>query len=148
MRTVEAWRRLGVLLFLFGVGGLALELVLLGHYEDRAQWTPLALLGIGLLVGVTVLVRPSPRAVGVYRGVAATFVIAAAVGVYFHLKANVEFELELRPSMAGVELAIESLRGAMPALAPGAMAQLGLLALLTTLKHPSLDPNERTGRSS
>lgn len=135
----HTWRRLGILLFLFGGIGLALELVLLGHYEDPPQWTPLALLGAGLALGLLVLLRPSRSAVQAYRGVAVAFVVSAAVGVYFHLRANVEFELELRPSMAGIELAIESLRGAMPALAPGAMAQLGLLGLLTTLKHPSLD---------
>jgi hypothetical protein len=144
----ETWRGLGSLLFLFGVAGVGLELVLLGHYEDPAQWTPLALLGLGFVSGTLALLRPSRPVVRLYRWVAGAFVIAAAVGIYFHLKANVEFELELRPSMAGLELAIESLRGAMPALAPGAMAQLGLLGLLTTFKHPSLDAPGRSSRSS
>ena len=144
----DSWRGLGLLLFLFGVAGVSLELVLLGHYEDPPQWTPLALLGVGFGAGALVLVRPSPHAVRLYRWVAGAFVAAAAVGIYFHLKANVEFELELRPSMAGLELAIESLRGAMPALAPGAMAQLGLLGLLTTFRHPSLDTPGRGPRPS
>jgi len=44
----------------------------------------------------------------------------------------------MRPSMAGLELLVESLTGAMPALAPGTMAQLGLLGLLVCFRHPAL----------
>jgi len=53
------------------------------------------------------------------------------------VRSNVEFELEMRPSMAGMELVMESLSGAMPAMAPGAMAQLGFLGLLVCFRHPA-----------
>ena len=68
----------------------------------------------------------------------AMYVGSGALGMYFHLKANVEFELELHPTVRGMELVIESLTGAMPALAPGTMTQLGLLGLLITFRHPAL----------
>jgi hypothetical protein len=134
----EAWRRWALYLFLLGVVGVAAELYLLEHFEDPAQWTPLALLGAGFVSALVAVVRPSPGAVLLLRAVAGGFVFVAGLGIYFHLRSNVEFELELRPTTGGMELVRESLKGAMPALAPGAMAQLGLLGLLATHKHPSL----------
>jgi hypothetical protein len=64
------------------------------------------------------------------------YVLAGALGVFLHLRSNVEFEKEMRPSIAGRELVLETLTGAIPALAPGAMAQLGLLGLLICYRHP------------
>jgi hypothetical protein len=68
--------------------------------------------------------------------VAVAQVLAAFVGIYLHIRSNVDFELELRPGVGGWPLVIETLRGAIPALAPGAMAQLGLLGLLVCYRHP------------
>lgn len=133
----ERWRTLGLALFLFGAVGVGLELVLLEHHEDAKQWAPLTLLAVGTIVGAVLLVRPSKSAVRLFQGVMGAYLVSALLGIYFHLKANLEFELELRPSMAGGELVLESLRGALPALAPGAMAQLGLLGLLVAYHHPA-----------
>jgi hypothetical protein len=143
---IEPWRRLALWLLLVGIAGVGLELVLLGHYEDPWQWAPLALLGAGLVVGGALVARPAPRTVQALRAVMALYLVAGGVGVYFHLKANLEFERELRPSMAGTELVVETLRGAMPALAPGAMAQLGLLGLLVTFRHPNSGNHRQFGQ--
>jgi hypothetical protein len=135
---IETWRKLGLALLVFGIAGVLLELYLLEHFEDTPQWTPIALLGVGLLVGPWVVVKPGRAAVRALQGLMALYVGSGAVGIYFHLKANVEFELELHASAAGMDLVMESLRGAMPALAPGTMVQLGLLGLLMTFRHPAL----------
>jgi hypothetical protein len=67
--------------------------------------------------------------------------IAGALGVYLHYRGNVEFELEREPTLSGLALLWEAVRGATPALAPGALAQLGLLGLLYAHRHPLLsDP--------
>ena len=58
--------------------------------------------------------------------------------MYLHLKSNVEFERELNPAVGGFDLAVDVLMGAMPALAPGHMIQLGLLGFLVMLRHPAL----------
>jgi hypothetical protein len=143
---MEPWRRLALYLLVFGTVGVSAELLLLEHFEDSAQWIPLALLGVGLIAALAVALRPGPRLVRALRGVMLLFVLSGVAGIYFHLKANVEFELELRPSMAGGELVIESLKGAMPALAPGTMVQLGLLGLLVCYRHPALrDRAKQTG---
>ena len=142
----ERWRRLALALFLVGSVGTGVELLFLEHFEDPWQWAPIVLLGAGFALGSAVVLRPSRRTVRALQLLMVTYVIAAGVGLYLHLKANVEFELELRPSMAGGELILETLRGAIPALAPGAMAQLGLLGLLACFRHPALQTTGHAAR--
>ena len=149
----ELWRRLALYLLLFGTLGTGIELLFLEHFEDAWQWAPIALLGAGLALANAVVLRPSRESVRALQVLMATYVLAAGVGLYLHLKVNVEFELEFRPSMTGSELILETLRGAIPALAPGAMAQLGLLGLLVCFRHPALqttgdsaEPAQETGR--
>ena len=134
--VIEPWRRLGLLVFLIGALGTAAELGLLGHFEDRPQWTPLAFLGLGVAAAVWLAIRPSRASVVGFGFAAATYLPVAAAGLYFHIRSNAEFELEMRPSIAGRELAWESLTGAMPALAPGSMALLGMIGLLVCFRHP------------
>ncbi len=138
----ETWRRLALYLLLLGIVGVAVELLLLEHFEDVWQWTPITLLGVGFALGSGVAFWPSRVGVRGLQMIMLMYVLSAGLGIFFHLRSNIEFELELRPSMAGTELIMETLKGAMPALAPGAMAQLGLLGLLACFRHPSLTPLE------
>ena len=142
---IETWRRLALYLLLIGVIGVGVELLLLEHFEDPWQWAPIALLAMGALLGATVAFQPSRRLVRALQALMLLYLVTSALGIFFHLRSNVEFELELRPSMAGLELIRETLKGAMPALAPGAMAQLGLLGLLVSYRHPSLTVREADG---
>lgn len=125
--------------------GAGLELLLLEHTEDRWQWTPLILLSLGFIVAAVAALRPTRRVVMGLRTVTALFVPAGALGIYLHLKSNIEFELEIHPTTGGLELLNEVLHGAMPALAPGTMAQLGLLGLLICFRHPSLKKSTPRG---
>ncbi len=137
-KGIETWRNLALFLLLFGLIGTALELILLEHLEDRLQWMPLALLGLGSLIGVIAAFRPTRRVVLLLRATMAFFVPTGALGVYLHLRSNIEFELEIHPTVGGIELLNEALHGAMPTLAPGTMVQFGLLGLLICFRHPSL----------
>ena len=145
------WRRLALWLLVFGEAGILLELLLLGHYEDVWQWTPVVLLSLGLVAGPWIARRPSPVALRVFRWLMAAHVAAGAAGLFLHLRANVEFELELHhPGIGGWPLVWETLTGAIPALAPGAMVQLGLLGMLACWRHPALEPpsDEKDGGSA
>jgi hypothetical protein len=122
----------------FGIVGMIVELLLLGHTEETQQWIPLLTLGLGLVAAIALAARPSPATVKTFRVVMVLFVVAAVAGLYFHYSGNAEFELEMYPSMRGMELFRESMTGATPSLAPGMLAQLGLLGLAITWKHPAL----------
>ena len=131
-------RALILILFYVGVLGTAAELVLLGHYEDYRQWAPLVLFAASLGAGIGLAVGPRKYALRIFRWVAIGFVVAGFTGVYYHYAGNAEFELEMYPTLSGLELLKESLTGATPALAPGSIAHLGLLGLLYTFRHPEL----------
>ena len=145
---IETWRRYALYILLFGAVGLGAELYLLGHYEDWKQWIPLVLLAAGTIAGVCLMARPSRPAVRAFRILTAAWAPAGVLGVYFHFRSNVEFELELHPDAGGLELVTESLRGAMPALAPGAIIVLGLLGILIALDHPAASGRSAAARHS
>ena len=130
-------RRLLLGLALLGSLGMLVELILIEHHDDRYQWIPLILLGLGSLSLSASLVRESAAAVRALRWVMALQAAAGFLGVALHFKGNREFELEMVPGMRGAELIAETLQGATPVLAPGAMLQIGVLGLLCCWKHPA-----------
>jgi hypothetical protein len=56
-----------------------------------------------------------------------------------HFRGNMEFQLDIDPSLGGWALVSKVIRAkAPPAMAPAAMAQLGLLGLVYCHRHPAL----------
>ena len=113
-----------------GMAGLLAELALIAHYEDAAQWIPIALLALGMVVIALDL--------GLARGwtqllvqLSMVLIVAAGVlGIYFHFNGSREFQLEMDPQMGGTRLVWHVLRAkSPPTLAPGSMVQLGILGL-------------------
>jgi len=131
-------RKFILAVFVVGVIGTGGDLLLLGHTEDYRQWIPLVLMGLSLIVLVAHRLTANPATVRLFQLTMAMFVISGIVGIWFHYQGNLEFELEMYPSAKGLELFKESLAGASPTLAPGAMLQLGLLGLVYTYRHPAL----------
>ena len=131
-------RQLVLALVFIGIVGLEIELALLRHAESFSQWIPHIVLLIGLVATVLVYFRPAHRTLRVFQALMWAFVAIGLLGVFFHLKGNVEFALERDPSLGGAKLIWKVLRGATPALAPGALSQLGLLGLLYAYRHPAL----------
>jgi len=139
----ESWRRVSLrqillLLVLVGNLGLVAELLLLGHTESFNQWIPLIALALGTISTLVVMFRPGYRSIRVFQWVMASFLMAGTLGLYLHYRGNVEFALERYPDASGLDLMWKALRGATPTLAPGALAQLGLLGLVYAYKHPTL----------
>jgi hypothetical protein len=129
-------------ILLVGMAGTLVELLLLGHFEAIGQIVPLVLLSAGLLLVTAHTIRPRAGLALAVRGCMALFVAAGFIGIGLHLKGNVEFELEMYPSLGGFQLVAQTLTGATPALAPGTMIQLGLVGLLGTYRDPTLQPAE------
>lgn len=136
--TLARLRTLLALLYVFGVLGLATELLLLGHTEDYWQWVPFIMISISLLGLLAVYTVKSPGSLKAFRGIMLLFIAGGIWGTWLHLKGNMEFELEMYPTMSGFKLLTEVLTGATPALSPGAMVLFGLLGLLFTFDHPLL----------
>lgn len=130
-------------LCLLGTLGLLAELFLLEHTESTTQYIPFSVLLPGLAVTCLALARPRPGVIRLFRYVMVSYALAGLIGVVLHFRGNVEFELEMYPELTGIALVWKALRGATPALAPGALAQLGLLGLCATFRHPLL-PTRRT----
>ena len=112
-----------------GIIGLLVELLLIEHTETGIQWIPLVVLFAGLASCIWLALRPGTASVRTFNAVMAIFVVSGLAGLYFHYAGNVEFALERDSTLSGARLAWKALRGATPALAPGALAQLGLLGL-------------------
>jgi len=117
--------------------GIASELLLLDHYEGWRQWIPLAALTAIFANSIAVLATPSSPLLKLLQWLAVALLVVGGLGVYFHVKGNLEFELELHPTVKGWEKIWNVMKGAFPALAPLSMAQLGLLGLIAARAHPS-----------
>jgi hypothetical protein len=131
-------RRILLALVLLGIVGLVPELLLLKHTGSATQLIPFLVLGLGLVNGVVLWVRPTRRGIRIFQAVMLLFIVAGVLGLYYHFRGNVEFELEEDPSARGLDLLWRSLNGGVPTLAPGAMVQLGLLGLVFAYRHPLL----------
>jgi hypothetical protein len=132
--NASALRRFLAAILFLGMAGSLTELWLLGHVEDFNQLIPVALLAAGLVLLGWTLARPSWRGVMLWRALMALFVVAGLTGSLLHFRANLEFQLEVDPALAGSALFWKAAYAkSPPALAPGVMAQLGLLGLALSL---------------
>jgi hypothetical protein len=138
--TLALLRRGLLALLAFGFAGILVELVLLEHHEEPAQWVPVVLLSVSLVATAWHWWDGGRRSLRFFQAVMILLVLAGTVGVLLHLNGNIEFERELNPDATGLTFWWEVLRGATPTLAPGTLVQFGLLGLLYGYRHPSLTP--------
>ena len=129
-------RNLLLLIFVAGLLGVVVELFLLEHFEVYWQFVPLILMCGSLVVLGWFAFKRVSMVLRMFQIVMILFLISGCLGVILHYKVNVEFELEMYPSLSGLELFWKSIKGAIPFLAPGTMIQLGLLGLVYTFRHP------------
>jgi hypothetical protein len=128
------WQRLLLIIVCISAAGTIVELLLLEHIEDWQQLIPITLLGLVLVTALMLLFSPARWAVTFLLVLS---LVSAALGMYFHYQANVEFVLERHPRLTGWPLFMSAMTGAMPALAPGTMAQIALIGLLATFPRRS-----------
>jgi hypothetical protein len=143
--TVRTLRRFLIWTFSLGAAGMATELLLLEHVDGWQQVLPVALLLLSLPLSGWFAARPSAAAVRALQGTMVLFMVGGAAGSLLHYRGNTEFELEMYPTMAGIELFTKTMTGATPVLAPGTMILLGLVGLAATYRHPSLAVSDSGG---
>ena len=137
-KTISTIRRILFATLLLGTAGILAELFLLEHTEGFWQQVPLYLLGVGLAALTWHGADQRAASVRLVQGVMLLFVASGAIGTVLHYKGNMDFELEMDAASQGFKLFREAMMGATPALAPGAMVQLGLMGLAYTFRHPAL----------
>jgi len=134
----DAARRILLGILLLGVSGVTIELLLIGHNEDAVQAIPLALTAATFVTVTLVALKPSAASIRLFQAVMVLMAVSAAVGMYLHFEVNMEFQLEMDPSLQGIDLFRKAiLAKTPPALAPGTMMQLALIGLAYTFKHPA-----------
>ena len=132
--TLETIRRLLLGLLVLGIVGTTTELWFMGHYEDWWQMIPFAGMGVSLLTLFWFAFSRSIGATRLFRTCMFLLMVVGATGTILHYRANMEFQLEMDSTLSGMALLFKVLHAkAPPALAPGNMALLGLMGLISTL---------------
>ena len=132
-------------ILIFGLVGVLIELFLLEHTDEIWQRVPIFMIAASLIVLAWHAFDRGAPSVRVLQGVMWLFVLTGLIGIGLHFKSNIEFELEMQPSVRGVALFWATLKGATPTLAPGTMMQLGLIGLAYCFRHPALRAGETAG---
>jgi hypothetical protein len=129
------WLLLGLLAV--GLIVTAADLLLIDHHEDLWQLIPLLLIGTALAVVAWHVVARDSKSLRALQALMVMFIISGATGVVLHYRGNMAFQLEMDPTQSGWSLFNKVIRAkAPPAMAPSAMAQLGLIGLIYAFRHP------------
>jgi hypothetical protein len=144
--TVTVLRRLLLGLLLFGLAGTATELLLISHDEDIWQTIPIVAIALAILVslGLAVTSRAAPPAalLRLFQGMMVVLILTGGTGMVLHYRANMEFKLEMDPTLEGFALFWSVVRAKTPpALAPATLALLGLLGLTHTFRRRDDPPS-------
>jgi hypothetical protein len=142
--------RLRQALLVLGAGGIlaiAFELASARHWTSAVQLVPWVALGLITAALTLVAARPSRARLHAARVVGGVVLAAAVYGMIMHVKANYDAgpldgtygpRWDAAAAMTRVWWALTETVGPSPALAPAALAQVALLVLLATLRHPRL----------
>ena len=98
--------------------GTLTELYLITHYTDIFQIIPIVCIGISCFCFVVLFFKLTRLTLKLFKFSLLSNSLIGLLGVFFHLNSNYEFEKEMRPSSDSWGLFVESLSGALPALAP------------------------------
>lgn len=129
--TLASVRRYLLLLVCLACVATTTELWMMGHHEDAWQWAPLAVMAVCVVGAVWVLMTWSVAAVQVFRVLMLVLIVTGVIGAVMHYRANMEFQLEMDPSLGGLALLTTVLHAkAPPSLAPGNMILVALIGVI------------------
>lgn len=129
--TAHIFRHILLLLAAVGSVGTFLELVLTGHYETPTQWPPLVLLLLSLVGIVVVWVKPTARALRLFRWLMIVVTLSSLVGVYFHMQSNFASVLERTPDLSWTAQLWQAMQGRNPLLSRPWRDGASLVAVLS-----------------
>lgn len=117
--------------------GTILELLLLEHTEEAAQFVPFVLSMAGFLAVIGVLLAQRRSLLRALRIVMLLVALGGGLGFVLHMKNNIEFEQEIHPGASLGDVLWESLHGASPVLAPGILIIAAGIAAAATWRFDS-----------
>ena len=133
-------RRMILGLLLLEILGTGIELLFISHFEDAWQIVPLGLIALVLAVLMWHAAAQNAASIQVLRVTMTVAIAVGLVGMVLHYQGAAEFQIEIDRTLHGPALWLKALRAkAPPALAPAVMAHFGLLGLVYTYRHPSLE---------
>jgi hypothetical protein len=136
MATLQIVRRILLAILVIGLTGTAVELLLLQHDEDLIQLLPLVAIGLGLAALAWHVFRASRGSLLAVQVVMGLFLAAGLAGIFFHVRANLQYQREFDPALRGRALLWQALRSKVPpALAPGVLLQFALIGLAYTYRQ-------------
>jgi hypothetical protein len=134
--TVLVIRRILLGILLIGLVGMGTELLFLQHDEEATQLIPLVLIALAFVTIAWHAAQGSSASLAMLQVTMVLFVAAGLLGMYLHFRANLAFQREVDPSIAGQALFWKAMTAKTPpALAPGSMSQLGLIGLAYTYAY-------------
>ena len=98
--------------------GTFVELYLINHYTDIFQIIPIVCVAISFFSFLVLIFKVTRLTLKLFKFTLLSNSLIGLLGVFFHLNSNYEFEKEMKPSSDSWGLFVESLSGALPALAP------------------------------
>lgn len=123
--------------------GTAIELWFAEHTKELIQLLPFVLCGVGLAAIVAALLCPRRGTIQALRLVMSLLAAGGLLGLYEHVRSNLEVVLEVKPGPVTAAALWEAMHGAAPLLAPGALAVMAAIAVAATYYHPALGNRER-----
>jgi hypothetical protein len=129
-----------------GIAGTVVELVFLRHWSSATAtivWVGVVALGAGF---GGLLRRPTATRIRAVRILAAAGLVVSLLGIGFHVLENLDAGPLDRAfaarwaTMSAVDQWFTAITGGVgpaPTLAPGALAEISLALLLTTVRHPA-----------
>ena len=115
--------------------GVIAELLLTGHDEEPLQFVPFVLCGLAILAAGAALIRPTRMIINALRGLMIVVALGGALGSFEHLEGNLELAREVNATKANANVLKTAFTGANPALAPGALGVVALIAIAATYQQ-------------
>src|SRR5215212_3403217 len=128
------------------------ELIFLSHWSETIQLLPFALSGWGLITLALAYFHPTPRTISILRWSMIVIGLCSLIGIYEHMENNLGFQMEIQPNATFQELALATVEGANPVLAPGILALGAAIGWTAAYQHSVLEqkkigvPEGRTRR--
>ena len=119
------------------------ELVFLSHWSETIQLLPFALSGWGLITLALAYFRLTPTSLSLLRWSMVVIGLCSLIGLYEHMANNLGFQMEIQPNATFQELALATVEGANPVLAPGILALGAAIGWTAAYQHPALEEKPR-----